>query len=44
MYEAEKRRIGKSPIAREEIRKPGRSKKDAIVIDNSINMLEMERR
>jgi hypothetical protein len=45
MYEAEKKRNGVSPVAKEVIRKtgPGRSKNDAIVIDGSINMKVMER-
>jgi hypothetical protein len=51
IYEAVKRRKrGKSPIAKEEIRKGGRSKKEAIpvddlppaIIDSSFNMLAME--
>jgi hypothetical protein len=51
IYEAEKRkRGGKSPVDREEKRKTGRSKKEAIevhdlppgIINNSINMLAME--
>jgi hypothetical protein len=53
MYEAEKKKRNcVSPVAKEEIRKVGRSKKEAIVVDDlppaiinsSINMLAMERK